>query len=307
MSKTGYDRPQIRRHFWRYVLAVSFTILSVMFLADAQQKSLLKSGRRTADDTSVIILGAIASPVRGIGRMGRAIQGAFNAGEKNTELQAEVARLREYEFLVHDLELRVRHFEDILNMDYTGIPEQRIVARAVTETHGPFVHSTLIKAGVDKDVKKGQAVMTSEGLYGHVVRVGRVSARVLLLNDLNSRVSVMSQRSESRAIMVGANASRPKLDYVSLDADWQVGDSVMTSGDGGVLPRGLPVGIVVAAKGKSLGVELLAGKSAVNWVSIISFNPIVPPEEDAAPVVEEPVSPKQIPAERALATNGTDQ
>ena len=307
MSKTGYDRPQIRRHFWRYVLAFSITILSIMFLADAQEKSLLKSGRRTADDTSVIILGAIASPVRGVGRMGRAIQGAFKADEKNTELQVEVARLREYEFLVHDLELRVRHFEDILNMDYTGIPKERIIARAVTETHGPFVHSTLIKAGVDKGVKINQAVMTSDGLYGHIVRVGRISARVLLLNDLNSRVSVMSQRSESRAILVGANTSRPKLDYVSLDADWQIGDRVVTSGDGNILPPGLPVGTVVAARGKNFDVELLAGKRAVTWVSIISFDPIVPPEEDEASVEEELVQPDQIPAEKALATNGTDQ
>ena len=92
----------------------------------------------------------------------------------------------------------------------SDIPAQKIVARSVSETNGPFAHSALINAGAAKGAAKGHAVMTVDGLYGHVVRVGQNSARVLLLNDLNSRISVMSHRSQSRAILVGNNKDLPK-------------------------------------------------------------------------------------------------
>jgi len=161
------------------------------------------------------------------------------------------------------------------------VSNTRMIARAVSENEGPFVHSALINIGANKGVKSGNAVMTTDGLYGHIVRSGSVSSRVLLINDLSSRISVMSQRSQNRAILLGSNTNKPKLAYVSLDADWQIGDRVVTSGDGGVLPRGLQIGVVVSGKANELLVEPFYLKRPVDWVWVYPFSPIPLPADNS--------------------------
>ena len=121
--------------------------------------------------------------------------------------------------------------------------------------------------------------MTTDGLYGHIVSTGSVSSRVLLLNDLSSRISVMSQRSLGRAILVGNNTNSPKLAYVSRNTDWQAGDRVITSGDGGVLPRGLQIGTIALKKDNNFAVDLYYLNKPVDWVWVYPFTPIPVPEE----------------------------
>lgn len=280
MSKSGYNRPQRRRNLSRG-LAVSLVLISIfMLLADRQQKSMLASGRLTTDDISSKIMGFIATPIRGLESLFASADNRKDAFKDNIALRAEVERLRGYENKVLDMEMRVRRFEDMLSMKSSSdIPEAKIIARAVSESNGPFVHSALLNVGRNQSIDIGDAVMTTDGLYGHIVRTGSVSSRVLLLNDLASRISVMSQRSQSRAIMVGNNSNKPKLGYVSLDADWQVGDRVVTSGDGGVLPRGLQIGTIIATPDQKLEVELFYLDKPVDWVWILPFTPTSAPEE----------------------------
>ncbi len=279
MSDKGFSRPQARRNTRRNVAIFLVLITSVMFLADRQQTSFLASGRYSADNVAMQFLGFLASPIRGVGSIGRQYFERSRAHQDNKRLKDEVARLRKYENQVLDLEMRVNRFEEILGMDNSAdIPIERIVARAVSETNGPFVHTALINAGINKGVRSGHAVMSVDGLYGHVVRAGRTSSRILLLNDLSSRISVMSQRSQSRAILVGNNSTRPKLDYISADADWRIGDRVVTSGDGGVLPRGLPIGHVDIVDEKNPNVKLFTQGKPVDWVWVLPYKPTPPPQ-----------------------------
>jgi len=142
---------------------------------------------------------------------------------------------------------QVSYLETVLNADIEVLnTDKRIAARAVSETRGPFVQSALINAGAAKGVAEGDAVMSVNGLYGRVVRTGQNASRVLLMTDLNSRIAVMSQRSRGRAILSGDNTGAPSLEF-RRDGDWQIGDRVVTSGDDGTLPRGLPIGEVYAA------------------------------------------------------------
>ncbi len=282
MGISGYNRPQRRRDI-RRGLTVFFVIASVIILlADRQQKSMLATGRLTADDFSSKIMGFIATPVRGIETLLAGADARTKAFENAAALRIEVERLRGYENKVLDMEMRVRRFEEMLSFDSSSdLAKERIIARTVSESKGLFVHSALINAGRNKGVKAGYAVMTTDGLYGHIVRSGAVSARVLLLNDINSRISVMDQRSQSRAIMIGSNTLRPKLEYVALSADWQIGDRVITSGDGGVLPRGLPIGTVVGAKTGGFEVELFYLQKPIDWVWVYPYAPIPIPEDQA--------------------------
>ncbi|PHR60458.1 MAG: rod shape-determining protein MreC [Robiginitomaculum sp.] len=280
-----YNQPQKRRNL-RRIIAVWLIFISLMMLiSDRQQKSMLASGRLNADDLSSKVMGVLAYPIRGVETLFVNWKSRANAYHENILLKEEVIRLRGYENKAHDLEMRVRRFEEILDMETsTEIPARKIVARAVSESKGPFVHSALLNVGKNKSIRVGYAVMSIDGLYGHVVRVGRVSSRTLLLTDLNSRISVMSQRSQSRAILVGQNSDRPVLSYISADADWAVDDRVITSGDGGVLPRGFVIGTVVDMDNQEIGVKLFTQGHPVDWVWVVPYSPTQTPESD--PIIE---------------------
>lgn len=288
MSESGYNRPQKQRNLRRGLAIGLLFVCLLMLLSDRQQKQALSSGRLTPDDVSAKIMGVIASPIRGIEMLFNSAGDRANAYNENKVLKAENQRLREFEHKVLDLETRLKIFEDLLGMDEGENDIERIAARSVSETNGPFVHSALINAGQDKNIATGHAVATVDGLFGHVVRVGKNSARVLMLTDLNSHISVMSQRSRSRAIMVGTNAKRPGLDYISPEGDWQVGDRVVTSGDGGVFPSGLSIGLVENISNQKLGVRLFTQDKPIDWVWVYLFTPTEAPAETEQVEVNEP-------------------
>lgn len=291
--QSRYNLPQKRRNIRRGLTVWLIFVAAMMLISDRQQKSMLESGRLSADDLSSKVMGAFAYPIRGIEALFGEGKDRANAYAENIVLKEELVRLRDSENQMRDLEARIRSFEEIFDMDTSSdVPSHRVVARAVNESNGPFVYSALINVGVNKEVKIGNAVMNVDGLYGHVVRVGRVSARVLLLTDLSSRVSVMSQRSQSRAILVGHNAQNPQLEYISPESDWQIGDRVVTSGDGGVLPRGLIIGRVLDLENNAMGVHLFTYGRPVDWVWVLPFTPIQAPEEEESSIVA-PVSTDQ--------------
>ncbi len=278
-----HNQPQSRRNQRRILAFILIFISVIVLVSDRQQKSLLLSGRLASDDLSAKVMGVFAIPIRGIEAIFLKSQSRANVLAENAKLKTEIERLQGYEYKVFDLEMRVRKFEALLgvntssDMSLSDNSGQKIMARIVSENNGPFVHSALANIGNNKDVKVGYAVMSGDGLYGHVVRVGKVSSRALLLNDLNSRISVMSQRSFSRAILVGHNTTQPQLEFISAESDWKIGDRVVTSGDGGVLPRGLSVGTVVNDNDRFMKVNLYTFNQPVDWVWIVPFLPIPVP------------------------------
>src|SRR5690606_36455106 len=94
-------------------------------------------------------------------------------------------------------------------------------------------------------VRIGNPVMSEEGLVGRVIGVTNGASRILLLTDTASRTPVMIDRTNARAILTGDGSGHPQLAYMRGRDPVKVGDRVLTSGDGGLFPRGLPVGVAV--------------------------------------------------------------
>jgi rod shape-determining protein MreC len=99
---------------------------------------------------------------------------------------------------------------------------------------------------------------------------------VILLTDLNSRIPVTVAPGNHQAIMVGDNTQMPTLDTLSQTVTLHAGDQVVSSGDGGLLPPGLPIGTVVGQAGQ-YRVALLADAASAQDVEILAFRR--PPEE----------------------------
>lgn len=283
-------------------LIVAFIIAAIFLMTDRGSNRLMSQATTGAEAGFTPALSFLSRPLRALENLTTNFQDRSRAVEENKALKEELYALREGKQRAQLMEMKLARFEEILGANPgVDIPAKKITARAVSEIDGPFVRSALINAGVNKGIQKGNPVMTVHGLYGHVLQSGRNSARVLQLGDLNSRISVMSVRSGARAILSGDNSDFPLLAFVDGRADWSEGDAVISSGDGGVLPRGLPIGEVKSNKAGQFIVSLGTTGKPTDWVWIYPYVPIEEPQEiDAveiqeqteAVVEETPISPE---------------
>lgn len=239
-----------------------------------------------ASDVQAPVAAWLGAPFRRLEGAAADIEGSRRALEENKVLRDELTALRTDNAKLQAQKARLRRLEKLLAVDRTGdIPDQRISARAVSDPSSPFVRSLLIASGRENGVNEGYAVLSDAGLVGHVVSAGRRSARVLRLDDLNSRVAVISERTGARAILAGANNDRPTLAFVADVDGWQSGDRVLTSGDDGRLPQGLPIGTVLP--GDRLAVDLDFLDAPIDWVFILPYSKLVDASDvDVRPSVD---------------------
>jgi rod shape-determining protein MreC len=121
-------------------------------------------------------------------------------------------------------------------------------------------------------VAPNQAVLSERGLVGRVVEAGKSSAKVLLLNDINSRIPVMNERTREKMILVGKGTSLPTLSYVATDTSTKKGDRIITSGDGGVFPKNIAVGQIRDADKARMQVDLFVNMADVEYVSVVQYD-----------------------------------
>lgn len=231
-----------------------------------------------ASDIQAPVAAWLGAPFRQLEGAVADVEDGRRALQENKALRNELTSLRADNARLQAQQARLRRLETLLAVDRTGdIPDRRISARAVSDPSSPFVRSLLIASGRENGVEDGYAVLSEAGLVGHVVSAGRRSARVLRLDDLNSRVAVISERSGARAILAGANNDRPTLAFVADQDGWQSGDRVLTSGDDGRLPQGLPIGTVLPGGRLAVVLDFLA--TPVDWVFVLPYEGLADPDD----------------------------
>src|ERR1700761_8177164 len=159
----------------------------------------------------------------------------------------------------------------------------------ISDSRGPFANPRLADAGRDKGVTEGNPVVSEHGLIGRIVGVSDHVSRVLMLTDAESRLPVLLVRTNGRAILSGDGGEAPKLDFVRTSIPMKEGDRVMTSGDGGVFPRGLPVGTVVKGLDGGWHVALDSDAAPIDYVQILLFT------DFAQLANEQRLAPKELP------------
>ena len=272
-------------------LVLAFLIAGILLVTDRGSERLMQQASLGAETGLAPVLTLLSKPLRAAENVSAGLTERSRAVEENKALREELYELREDKQRAMLVETKLKRLEQILSAQPgIDIPAKKIAARAVSEIDGPFVRSALINAGHRAGIRKGHPVMTVDGLYGHVLSTGPQSARVLKLGDLNSRISVMSARSEARAILSGNNSTLPVLAFVEDRADWRDGDEVLSSGDSGVLPQGLAIGTIKQKEDGSFAVKLNTAGKTVDWVWVYPYVPVVAPEETEPSETEDDAS-----------------
>lgn len=120
-----------------------------------------------------------------------------------------------------------------------------LAAQVILRDPSGWFESVIIDKGEDSGLKVNMPVVNARGVVGRLVSVSADYAKVLLIIDQNSSVDCIVQRSRDGGILKGLSSDVCRLDYVLETSDVGVGDKVVTSGLGGVYPKGLDVGEVL--------------------------------------------------------------
>jgi rod shape-determining protein MreC len=230
-------------------------------------------------DSIAPALEGVSAPFSGVSKWVNGIGGVFTVYSENQQLKEENAKLRQWQNAAIVLQSRVARYQLLLN----AAPDparNAITAEVIGRENRPFVNTMILNAGKSRGVKPGEAVQDSRGLLGRIFLAGDHTAWVILLTDLNSRIPVTIEPGSTQAMMTGDNSRAPLLELKSQGAQIKAGDQIVTSGDGGLLPNGLPIGVVVW-DGTNFRAALLADSATSDEVQILDLKQ--PPETAPAP------------------------
>lgn len=265
ISRLGTLKSLLQRFAFLSLIGLTFALM----LIGKADTVLVERARSAVTDAVTPILRVMSEPASMIAQTIRNVRELASIREQNAELRESNDRLLQWQALAQRLEAENKSLRSLLAL----VPEpgaQFVTARVVGDVGGAFAQSVIITAGLSSGVKKGQVVMTGEGLVGRVTQAGNASSRVLLITDINSRIPVLVGEAGNRAILAGDNDARPKLLYLNQNAA-APGDKVVTSGDAEAFPPGIPIGQVAEVGDGNVAVELFVARDKLQYVRVADY------------------------------------
>lgn len=166
--------------------------------------------------------------------------------EENRRLMTLIVNLKEME--EENKRLRaLLNFNEEFELDAT-------VARVISKDISPEFRAIRLNRGSNDGIELNMPVVTQEGVIGRVMRVSADTSDVLTVLDILSGIDVIVKRSRSRGIVEGLSEELCQLKYTLRTDDIQPGDLLITSGLGGIYPKGIPVGTVSNVFRKPYGI-----------------------------------------------------
>lgn len=229
----------------------------------------------------------LVSPLHvGVTRAGRSVRALrqdylalTDVRAQNAQLTAELQRLRTEQAEVEGLRAENERLRGLLELadkrKDLRLRAARVTARAVS----PYFRVLKVTLDVGEEaVRPGMPVVAPGGLVGQIRTVSAGECEVLLVTDPRSAIDVVLETSRARGLAVGTGEPdryAARLEYLQRNDESAVGERVVTTGDDGRYPRGLPVGRVTTLKAQAHGLfqeaelEPLMDLSALEEVFVV--------------------------------------
>jgi rod shape-determining protein MreC len=173
-------------------------------------------------------------------------------------LKVENVRLREYEAEARQLRTLLNFASDFPISTYLGA---EVVSRDACDEYpcgdtvgmepNPYLRYVTINVGAQQGAEVGMSVVSGgAGLVGRISEVGPRTAKVRLLTDPDSAVAAILQTTRGTGLLVGQPDGSLQLNFIPQEEEVRVGDVVLTSGLGGLMPKALVIGQVTAVQQK---------------------------------------------------------
>jgi len=231
--------------------------------------------------------------------------GLRNARTENEELRAKVAQM---ELRNRELETQANEahrLELLLNFRQVHPEVQMLAAQVIEASADPASETLVINRGEQDRVKRNMAVITPDGIVGKVVEVFHSTSQVTLMTDKNMGVGAMFADTRTHGVIKGTGDPQPVMDYVVNDEKVAVGETIITSGEDRIFPKGLLVGVVASAKEgtpfEKIAVRPAARLDRLEDVIVLLTQEELAPGKPGTPFAVSPVPPSP-PAEPSAQT-----
>jgi len=164
--------------------------------------------------------------------------------KENEKLKVEVEELKKQKLTTSYLETENKQLQEVVQLDKKS-SFTTIGAKIMLDKNSPYLKSAVINKGSNVGIKLGMPVLSKGHLIGRIVEVNFISSRILLLNDLNSRIPVVISPNGEQAILSGIGKSKPSLEYLPEDFEFGEDSLAYTSGKDGILFSGISIGRLV--------------------------------------------------------------
>jgi len=164
--------------------------------------------------------------------------------KENRELNAKLRQVEEFRLQNERLRQLLAFVDDI---DRPALP-----AQVIGEDASSWARTVVVDKGSHSGLRDGLPVVSAAGVVGRVIKTAPNSARVLLITDASSAIAALVQRTRTRGVAHGLGIDL-SLDYALRTADILEGDLLITSGMGGIFPKGLTIGRVKQVKKDEFG------------------------------------------------------
>jgi len=239
-----FNRPARQRFRW-WPLALVLVIAAVILV----NTQFTDAPRDVASRITLPLQRVFSGAGAGLREISGSLGDLATLRSRNGELEKSVAQLTVENLRLKEVEAENARLRKLLgfaqtnpSFDYKG---GQIVGRVVGSEPNSIIQSIVIDLGKANGIEPGMPVVTERGLVGRVTDVYNNSSRVLLITDSNSNVNTLLQNSRLRGILHGRAGQQAIMDYLPQDNKVLVGDIVVTSGESGNFPAGVPVGQVV--------------------------------------------------------------
>lgn len=167
--------------------------------------------------------------------------------QENIRLQQQAATLQGELHRYREAYLEQQRLRALLGFRSLAFPHA-VPAEVLGVDPSPWAEAITLNKGADHDLHKDSAIVTHQGLVGHVVELAPRYATVLLLTDRRSAVDALVQRTRARGIVFGKSQDQLAFRYVSVREGVEVGDTIISSGLGGIYPKGILIGTVITVR-----------------------------------------------------------
>ena len=270
LSTSKNMKIQIIKRLIRKIFIILFIVFSfiLVFIGKPDNFIINKTSGVVADVMSPFVK-IISYPIYIVGTFIEDVKNFRSVNAQNIELKQEVSKLKEQLNYLKQMEVENNELRKLTNYTTNGV-NYILSTRIIGSTGSGFTHSFILDAGAKDGVKKYEGVLVDGYLVGQINSVGNNYSRMILITDATSKIPVQIERTKTRAFLSGNNTDYPKLAYFENQEPVEVGDVIITSGMGGNLPSGIPVGIIGSiSEDNGIVVQPFVHHSNIDYVKVI--------------------------------------
>lgn len=239
--------------------------------------------QQVTSDMTAVLGRAFSTPINAINRFFSNVNTLQDTFEENQRLKQEIDQIAEIQAEISTLKADNERLKEELDLQATLTDFTYLTGSVIARNPDMWIDQVIIDRGSSDGLEIGMSVMSNNGLAGRVTDVNPTSSKVTLLTTTDdtavlTSAEIILEDETIFGVINGYDTNRNQLimDQIIAESDIELGTDVVTSGMGGLVPRGLLVGTVaeVALDSHGLGqrvfIEPATNFKEIRYVTIIN-------------------------------------